>query len=209
MPYVNLRETVPRSCRNCSKKFFAFRSVRSSSCLNAGSFCSRLCSCEWRKSQFTARFWMKVKKRKNGCWLWFGSISGGYGTVRVPDFGVEHAHRVSWRLVHGKIPAGMLVCHTCDVPGCVNPDHLFLGTGKDNADDRDKKGRRIAPRGENVATSKLTEREVCLIKEMRTRGIKQADLASRFHTCQTNISSIVRGVSWKHVNNPPINGRRT
>lgn len=87
------------------------------------------------------QFWSKVN-RTEGCWLWAGSKRSemGYGSfvVRGRSFA---AHRVSWELTHGPIPPGLKVLHKCDVPACVNPDHLFLGTDKDNHQDKAAKGR--------------------------------------------------------------------
>jgi hypothetical protein len=82
------------------------------------------------------------------CWLWFACISGNnsYGAIRH-NGKATLAHRVSWEMRNGPIPAGMHVLHRCDTPTCVNPDHLFLGTPLDNARDRDAKGRRVAPSG--------------------------------------------------------------
>lgn len=87
------------------------------------------------------RFWNKVYKT-DSCWLWIGSrLPTGYGTFRVGKK-VKRAHRVSWELHNGPIIDGsLLVCHTCDNPMCVNPDHLFLGTNLDNMRDRNAKGR--------------------------------------------------------------------
>lgn len=76
-----------------------------------------------------------------GCWLWSGSLgSTGYGHIRQGD-DVLHAHRASWELFKGLLPPGLFVCHKCDVMPCVNPDHLFLGTPKDNMKDMSAKGR--------------------------------------------------------------------
>ena len=97
-----------------------------------------------------SRFFEKVKKDSSGCWLWTGAIyASGYGQfyngadTRAGAKGahMELAHRVAYKLRYGEIPEGMLVLHTCDVRHCVNPDHLFLGTHKDNTQDMIKKGR--------------------------------------------------------------------
>lgn len=93
-----------------------------------------------------SRFWAKVRKEPgDGCWLWLGSLVRGYG-----DFWPEaqrkaprraKAHRFSWILANGPIPDGLQVCHHCDTPACVRPDHLFLGTVSDNLKDCVAKGR--------------------------------------------------------------------
>lgn len=89
------------------------------------------------------RFWAKVEKT-DGCWIWSGATnkSGpfGYGQFRIPGNRVP-AHRVAWEMIHGPVPEGLWVLHDCDMPKCVNPSHLFLGTAKDNAADMIAKGR--------------------------------------------------------------------
>lgn len=78
---------------------------------------------------------------ETGCLLWTGyKAHVGYGIIRYENR-AAYAHRVAWALVHGPIPPKMMVCHHCDVPLCVNSDHLFLGTAKDNMQDALKKGR--------------------------------------------------------------------
>jgi hypothetical protein len=77
----------------------------------------------------------------DACWMWPGATDiKGYGRIRAAGRMIL-AHRLSWTLQNGEIPVGMLVCHSCDVPGCVNPAHLFLGTNEDNIVDRMRKGR--------------------------------------------------------------------
>ena len=85
------------------------------------------------------RFWSKVEK-SDSCWLWTGSTSKKYGQITVDGKRIR-AHRFSYTLQRGPIPSGLFVCHTCDVPHCVNPDHLFLGTNRDNLRDMTKKNR--------------------------------------------------------------------
>lgn len=87
------------------------------------------------------RFWNKVDKGdESGCWVWKGSTTRGYGTLSL-NGKPYYAHRFSYELHHGAIPESLFVCHTCDNPVCCNPAHLWLGTMKDNMDDKIRKGR--------------------------------------------------------------------
>ncbi len=93
-----------------------------------------------------SRFFGKVRQGPD-CWLWIGAKSpDGYGSFWW-DLVVQKSHRVSWQIHFGPIPDGLLVCHRCDNPSCVNPAHLFLGTAKDNTADCMQKGRRNTPVG--------------------------------------------------------------
>ncbi|SRR5258706_2154115 len=91
-------------------------------------------------------FWQRVNKT-DYCWLWTGRTQiFGYGLINLGRKGKTiGAHRASWEIHHGPIPDGLLVCHTCDNPPCVNPEHLFLGTYIDNMKDAWKKGRLHLP----------------------------------------------------------------
>ena len=93
--------------------------------------------------KFQAKY---IPVTESGCWLWFGANSArDYGDFWF-NGKMRRAHRVSWELAHGPIPPGMFVCHTCDVPSCVNPDHLFLGDRAANMRDCVKKGRQFPSR---------------------------------------------------------------
>jgi hypothetical protein len=143
------------------------------------------------------RFWSRVDS-SGACWLWTGGHSGdGYGAITV-DGRTTGAHRYSYGLNVGPIPTGMYVMHTCDVPLCVNPAHLRLGTPSDNGADSARKARR--PRGSKQHASKLTEGQVL---DMRARyaagGITQKQLAVDYGISHALVSFIVTRRIWKHI----------
>ena len=95
------------------------------------------------------RFEAKVQKGE-GCWTWLGArMANGYGAIgdvyKGGKYRISRAHRVAYELYRGRIPAKKLVCHSCDNPLCVNPDHLFIGTHSDNLLDAYRKGRKVSP----------------------------------------------------------------
>jgi hypothetical protein len=81
-----------------------------------------------------------VPEPNSGCWLWLGAMASGYGTFLV-NGKMTGAHRVAWQLYRGEISEGLFICHSCDVPSCVNPGHLFVGSNTDNQRDALNKGR--------------------------------------------------------------------
>ena len=142
-----------------------------------------------------ARFWKRVVKT-DGCWLWMGKRNQrGYGEFVVGGRVIQ-AHRFSYELVNGPIAPGLLACHHCDVPYCVKPRHLFLGTYADNARDRNTKGRNSPRTGTNNGRARLTPEQVDLIRVGYRAGALQRELARRFGVDQTQISRIVRGERW-------------
>jgi predicted XRE-type DNA-binding protein len=138
---------------------------------------------------------------ESGCWLWTSHINrDGYGHITVRTKVVMGAHRASWILHHGEVPEGMCVCHKCDTPACVNPDHLFLGTHQENMADMFGKGRRRAPRAELNPRAKLTSAQVLSIVNDRRR---QVEIAAEYGITQSRVSAIKRG-GWKsYVPMPP------
>jgi hypothetical protein len=99
------------------------------------------------------------------------------------------AHRIAWSRVFGPIPDGLVVCHRCDNPPCVRPDHLFLGTHQDNDADRDAKGR--TANGERIGAAKLTDEQVAEIRRLRDAGLSQTSIAARYGVSQSHVSRIV------------------
>ena len=146
-----------------------------------------------------SRFWAKVTKGwPDGCWLWSGSISHGYGSFKVEK--TERAHRVSWELHNGPIPDGLWVLHKCDEPSCVNPQHLFLGTHAENMTDAAAKGRMPGrPHIRGVRSSRraiLSEQDVHAIRRELAIGQNRASIARRFGVSWSQVTNIYLGRSW-------------
>lgn len=135
---------------------------------------------------------------ETGCWIWTGSVVGGrYGQTTMGDGKPMKAHRVSYLTYVGEIPDGMMVCHKCDNPRCINPEHLFLGSALDNQRDSVVKGRNA--RGSRQGNSKLTESDVASIRLMIEDGKSDAEISAAYHVVPANIWHIRTGRAWKHV----------
>ncbi len=134
------------------------------------------------------------------CWEWTGYKIRGYGQIKHTSKKTVSAHRTSYELHKGPIPTGMWVCHRCDNPSCVNPDHLFLGTSMDNYVDMVAKGRRADSSGEKNSQSKVTADQVVEIRRAyAAREGSQYALARKFGMTQSAISHIVSGKNWRTV----------
>lgn len=128
------------------------------------------------------------------CWLWTGCRTRyNQGQIWLNGKMVT-AYRVAWELQCGPIPPGLLVCHTCDNPLCVNPSHLFLGTHKDNQSDAARKGRKV--RGQRQPGSKLTESAVRSIRHSLGLGTPKALIAREFGVHPRTIAPIANGENW-------------
>jgi hypothetical protein len=138
------------------------------------------------------RFFSRFVKLDSGCWQWRAHTDkDGYG-VLPGDRKNTRAHRLSYELHKGQIPDGFVICHHCDNPGCVNPDHLFVGTTKDNAQDALQKGRAYV--GEKNGRSKLTKENV---KEILNSSLNGPQLANKFGVTRHTINSVKRGLTWQ------------
>jgi hypothetical protein len=153
----------------------------------------------WPERSLRERFFEKVDITP-GCWLWKAySDNLGYGKIGTVGKKTALAHRVSWELHHGPIGAGLLVCHHCDTPSCVNPNHLFLGTDQDNMNDRGAKGRTNRPQGTKHHSAKLTEEKVL---ELRIRRIAGEGLATMATECGVHVETVRKacaGKGWRHI----------
>ena len=174
------------------------------------------------EDRFYSRF---VRGDGDECWLWMGApTSSGYGVIKRKGKTL-HAHRVSYELQVGPVPAGLCVCHHCDVRMCVRPDHLFLGTQKDNMQDAVSKGRmatgqdhgmnthpesrltgdrngthtkphRVA-RGEQHGSAKLSQSDIVDIRRLAESGTSNKEIAMRYNICPQHAWRIVTKRRWK------------
>jgi hypothetical protein len=142
---------------------------------------------------------------KGSCWIWNGwKNKGGYGYFSF-DGKRYAAHRHAWEIENESIKDNLMVCHHCDVPACVNPYHLFLGTNSDNVKDCYKKGRRkpilkeFMLKGEDCYLSKLKEFQVIEILKKIERGITNTEIAKEYKVIHQTISMIKLGKTWKHI----------
>lgn len=196
MPATN---KIPRTCETCATVFW-----RTPSYLRkiTGRSCSRKCYLQNRWRTVTERFWDYVEKTDT-CWVWMGTKQyQGYGLIKTTENKkqINHpAHRVSYEMAYGPIPKGMLVCHKCDNPPCVNPDHLFLGTHADNGKDMASKGRSL--RGTRNSKAKITEQDVRDIRDsFKDRGWGDLPaLAAHYNLDRSSLYHIANRKTWKHV----------
>lgn len=152
------------------------------------------------QERFEQRF---IRASDDDCWHWIGwKNDKGYGAA-IYGGRRQYAHRVSFQLYRGEIPDKLCVLHRCDNPACVNPKHLWLGTKKDNNQDRAAKGRSNLTdkaRGEQNGLAKLTQEQV---NEIRRRyaagGITVRQLAKEYPVSKSEVHNIIRQEVWKGI----------
>jgi hypothetical protein len=181
-------------CQNpaCQKTFLTYP-IRIKQ--NKAKFCSKACQ-HYKTPE--ERFWEKVDTSggPEACWLWIGGYdSNGYGSIDT-----TRAHIFSWQLHYGPIPSGILVCHTCDNPPCVRPDHLFLGTNGDNTADAVHKGRMC--HGAAKPSAKLTEPQVYEIRELQG-ALSAAETGRRYHVSYVTVLKIWSREKWRYLPERP------
>lgn len=209
---------MERTCLNCGIDFRT-QSGPSRIKTGRGKFCSQVCQLNYLHILNTFsqkdKFWEYVEKSE-GCWNWKGPHNDkGYGQINA-EKKTSYAHRFSWILHNGPITNGLIVCHHCDNPSCVRPDHLFLGTHKDNNADMLSKHRENFVQGENVGCAKLTNEQAEEIRKSYRRGVKGYGfiaIGRRFNVSPNIIMNIVLGRTYKAGDNqgtdnkPQMRGR--
>lgn len=183
-------------CRNCGSVIASKKNAERARRRGYG-FCSSRCSGARRKSLFS-RFSERVSPEPNtGCWLWLGSLNPhGYAQLGAGGAGTgsRTAHRVAFEIFKRPLNHGEVVCHSCDNPQCVNPDHLFVGTDADNVRDCISKGRNAF--GERCGQSKLSDE---IVRAIRKSDKTHSELAREYGCSVACISNARAGKTWRHV----------
>lgn len=171
---------------------------------------------EAKRTPFEKRFWQQTRSGyPDECWVWIGTLNRlGYGRIGLggKNAKIIAAHRASWVLHQGEIPAGMHVLHSCDNRKCVNPAHLSIGTHAENMRDRDAKGRQAkglrngrhthpeaTVRGDRHPKATLKCGDVLLIRAAYKAGRTRAELARAFGVSHNNVSYVVSRKTWAHL----------
>jgi hypothetical protein len=199
-----------KNCFTCGNVFFEKKSD-SNSQWGKRKYCSPLCNSK-SPSKVTSIFerLKRFQVIKDGCWGWIGNTDGkGYGTLsnrKGNGFSPEKAHRVSYEKFYGEIPKGMNVCHACDNPVCTNPQHLWIGTQKENMQDCGAKGRVSKISIKNLTFNHkraLTEKQVNEIKNIkfvaqngRGQGRTKIDVAKEYGVCVDLIKMVIKGTYY-------------
>lgn len=162
-------------------------------------YCSKPCKDHHRCGREDEAFWLRTSPEPNsGCWLWVGGDKGatGYGYFARAK---RMAHIYAYDKFVGPVPVGMFVCHRCDTPPCVNPDHLFLGTPLDNTADCISKRRHSFGERNGGGGNKLTTKDVLEVRRRYAAGERQIDIAAQFGIAQNMVSKIVLKQIWSHL----------
>lgn len=191
------------TCSHCGSSY----TVKGQHPARTRKYCSNKCvgAASEASRTLAERVWAKVDQSGH-CWTWTGKKRTGYGRIYRHGRWEPATHAV-WEVVHGTpVPPGMIICHHCDNPPCVRPDHLFLGTHADNVADRDRKHRRATPprmldqNGSKNLTAKLTDDQV---REIRTKyatgNFRQIDLGREYGVSKSLIGLIYHRKCWTHI----------
>ena len=183
----------PRNCIQCGAVYQSKNRVQRYCSVHCAKLHHHAINPELSQRPVLSRFWSRIDKTDT-CWNWTRSKSkAGYGFMSIK--GVHtYMHRFSYELHFGAIPDELLVCHRCDNPACVRPDHLFLGTDQDNTTDKVWKGRHL--RGNQVYNAKLNPDAV---RDIRISELSVSNLASKYNVSPAAITAVIRHENWKWV----------
>lgn len=193
------RKTAHRICQYCEKDFLALQNEVER---GKAKYCSISCGVAFRNKSITLTpqqvFFKNMSKENhpNGCWIY--KVGKRYGKMKIGDKCIS-AHRFSYEFHKGKIEEKMVICHTCDNKLCVNPNHLFIGTQKDNIQDMLSKDRANRPKGSRHHWSQLNEKQVLEIKERLYKYEGVTQLAKEFGVSHCVVEQIRIRKSWKHI----------
>lgn len=155
----------------------------------------------WRGKETKEQYFERNTKKneETGCVEWTGYCDrDGYGSA-WHEGGPWPAHRLYYHLFVEPIPKGKIICHHCDNTSCINPDHLYAGTHKTNAEDKVKRGRSNNPKGENAKASKLTKEQAIEVIKRRKSGERAEDIAQDYVITKWTVYDIMKGNSWKEL----------
>lgn len=183
------------SCRDCNRKIC--------------SFCGNIFCPTGKKTHCSTRCNLlgNILKTQNDCWEWQKGKVSGYGRIRNPETKkLTLAHRLSYEIFNGKFDQQLFVCHHCDNPSCINPDHLFLGDYQTNNEDCRKKKRQFPIKSVSHLRSnkvshggKLSPKEILEIRILKQNGIKTRDIASKYAISPEYVWQITTKKAWSHI----------
>ena len=149
------------------------------------------------KPHHKQKFWERLEHTPEGCWEWTRALTkAGYGAMGLKRGVVETTHRISWRLANGTIPEGMNVLHKCHNRKCCRPEHLYIGTQKDNVRDMLEAGRAGGRKGETHHKAKMTSEQIAEIRQKRAEGQTGTSLAKEYGLAHSGIYRIVNNRGW-------------
>lgn len=187
-------------CKNCSKEFMAFQSDVNR---GKGIFCSNSCTTSYRNKQNKKNpeeiFFQNIVKTADGCWEYQSVDKNGYGRITISKGKTIKAHRFSFEIHNNCTASGNYICHKCDNKKCVNPEHLYAGTAKDNAKDREERSIINRKMGQTHYKTKFTNEDIKQIRADLENGVMGKDLAKKYNVSKFCISAIKLRKTWKNI----------